>query len=219
VRVVNVVGCQPDEVLERGVFRFAALELTERLDAKVIGATVYEIGAGQTCWPYHYHHGVEDWLYVVTGTPLLRDPGGERALEPGELVAFSSGPGGAHTVRGPGRVVIFSAGARGRGEALVTLYPDSDRISAAPGVMFRRVTRSKPGATMRARLRRRLASRLTPGPDGRTLNLTTAAAGSPVDEARRAESGVRGAKLGSPLGADTWTATLYELEPGEATAP
>jgi uncharacterized cupin superfamily protein len=111
VHVVNVVSCQPDEDLERGAFGFAAFELTDRLGANVLGATVYEMGAGQTCWPYHYHYGVEEWLYVVSGVPVLRDPSGERALEPGDLVTFSSGPDGAHTVRGPGRVVIFSAGA------------------------------------------------------------------------------------------------------------
>ncbi len=104
----------------------------------MIGAAVYEIGAGQKCWPYHYHHGVEEWLYVVSGAPRLRDPSGERALDPGELVAFAYGPEGAHAVQGPGRVVIFSAGARGWGEAFVTVYPDSDKIGAAPGVMFRR---------------------------------------------------------------------------------
>jgi uncharacterized cupin superfamily protein len=123
VHVVNVIGCQPDEDLERGAFGFAAFELTDRLGANVLGATVYEMSAGQTCWPYHYHHGVEEWLYVVSGVPVLRDPSGERALEPGDLLAFSSGPDGAHTVRGPGRVVIFSAGARGWGEAFVTVYP------------------------------------------------------------------------------------------------
>ncbi len=36
MHVVNVLSCQPDEVLERGAFRSAALELTERLDASDI---------------------------------------------------------------------------------------------------------------------------------------------------------------------------------------
>ena len=33
---------------------------------------------------------------------------------------------------------MFSTGARGWGEAFVTVYPDSDKIGAGPGVMFRR---------------------------------------------------------------------------------
>ena len=134
MRVVNAVSCEPDATFGRA----RVLDLTGRLGASVIGATVWEAQAGDKLGPYHFHHGVEEWLYVVSGAPLLRDPDGLRELEPGELVAFPSGPAGAHTVHGPGRVVIFSAGDRGWGEAFVSVYPDSDKIAAAPGVMFRR---------------------------------------------------------------------------------
>jgi uncharacterized cupin superfamily protein len=44
------------------------------------GASVYELPDGQWTFPYHYHHGVEEWLYVVAGAPTLRDPSGERVL-------------------------------------------------------------------------------------------------------------------------------------------
>jgi hypothetical protein len=33
---------------------------------------------------------------------------------------------------------VFSAGSYGWGEVVVSVYPDSEKISAAPGVMFRR---------------------------------------------------------------------------------
>jgi uncharacterized cupin superfamily protein len=218
VHVVNVVGCQPDEDLDRGVFGFAALELTERLGANVIGATVYGMDVGQTCWPYHYHHGVEEWLYVVSGMPVLRDPSGERALEPGDLVAFPSGPDGSHTVCGPGRVVIFSAGARGFGEAFVTVYPDSDKIGAAPGMRFRRADaidawRDDPGGTSTA-----TRGRSALAPSGRTINLASAALGPRRDHGPRDGSDAPSAELGPLLGAQTWTATLHELAPGQATS-
>jgi uncharacterized cupin superfamily protein len=110
VRVVNAVRCEPDATFGRGAFHARVYELTERLGASVIGATVWEVRAGEKLGHYHFHYGVEEWLYVVSGAPLLRNRDGERALEPGELVAFPSGPAGAHTTRGPGRVVMFSAG-------------------------------------------------------------------------------------------------------------
>ena len=56
-------------------------QLTERLGAKVLGATVYEMKAGETRGPYHYHDGVEEWMYVVSGAPILRDHSGERTVE------------------------------------------------------------------------------------------------------------------------------------------
>lgn len=138
MQVVNLASCEPDETFGRGAFHARVLDLTERLGAAVIGATLWEMQAGEKLGPYHYHPGVEEWLYVVSGAPILRDPDGQRALEPGELVAFAAGPAGAHTAHGPGRIVMFSAGARGRGEAFLSVYPDSDKIAAKPGVIFRR---------------------------------------------------------------------------------
>ncbi|MGN6868288.1 MAG: cupin domain-containing protein [Solirubrobacteraceae bacterium] len=95
------------------------------------GASVYELPEEQWTFPYHYHHGVEEWLYVVAGAPRLRDPGGERELSAGDLVCFPSGPEGAHAVRGPGRVVMFSAVAS-ESAASVSVYPDSDKVGVRP---------------------------------------------------------------------------------------
>jgi uncharacterized cupin superfamily protein len=96
-----------------------------------LGASVYELPDGEWMFPYHYHHGVEEWAYVVAGAPTLRDPTGERALAPGDLVCFPSGPDGAHAVRGPGRIVMFSAVAAAEA-ASVSVYPDSDKLGVRP---------------------------------------------------------------------------------------
>jgi uncharacterized cupin superfamily protein len=95
------------------------------------GASVYELPESQWTYPYHYHHGVEEWLYVVTAAPTLRDPAGERALSPGDLVCFPSGSDGAHAVRGPGRVVMFSGVASDTAPS-VSVYPDSDKVGVRP---------------------------------------------------------------------------------------
>jgi len=195
------------------------LDLTERLGASVIGATVYEMRAGEQLEPYHFHHGVEEWLYVVSGAPFLRDPDGERALEAGELVALSSGPSGAHTVRGPGTVVMFSPGDGGWCEAFVSVYPDSDKTAAAPGVMFRRAdaidtSLSDAGEASAAMGHQRPAS----GSRSPAINLMTASLESPPGQGSRDGASVRKSTLGPRLGAQTWTATLYELAPDEATA-
>src|SRR3954454_8591864 len=98
------------EALDAFGFRTAARSVGERLGGRRIGASVYEAEAGTPIWPYHYHHGIEEWLYVIAGAPVLREPAGERVLAPGDLVCFPSGHVGAHTLRGPGRFVIFSTG-------------------------------------------------------------------------------------------------------------
>ncbi len=128
---VNVAGCDTQLLYERGKFQTTYHDLTEAFGARVIGATVFETAAGYTRGPYHFHDGVEEWMYVVSGEPVLRDPSGERALGPGSLVVFQAGPDGAHTFHGPGRVVMFSVGARGWGEAFTSVYLDADKIAAS----------------------------------------------------------------------------------------
>jgi uncharacterized cupin superfamily protein len=105
--------------------------VARELGLRSLGASVYELPDRQWTFPYHYHHGVEEWLYVVAGAPTLREPAGERLLAPGDLVCFQSGADGAHAVRGPGRVVIFSGVPATRG-ASVSVYPDSDKVGVRP---------------------------------------------------------------------------------------
>ena len=131
MRKVNLVTVELDEPLDEAGFRHVATALKELLGSQRIGAGVYTAEAGDTIWPYHYHHGVEEWLYVAAGAPTLRDTAGERALAPGDLVCFPSGPDGAHAVRGPGRVVMFS-GIAAAGAASVSVYPDSDKLGVRP---------------------------------------------------------------------------------------
>jgi uncharacterized cupin superfamily protein len=132
---VNVLRVELDERLDEAGFQHAAATLGERLGGRRIGASVYCAQAGRPIWPYHYHHGVEEWLYVLAGAPVLRDPGGERALAPGDLVCFASGPAGAHTVSGPGRFVIFSTGQHA--EPWLSVYPDSDKVNGPEGILLR----------------------------------------------------------------------------------
>jgi uncharacterized cupin superfamily protein len=125
-----------DDPLDEAGFRHDATSLGERLGARRIGAGVYAAVPGVPIWPYHYHHGIEEWLYVVAGAPVLREPAGQRTLAPGDLVCFPSGHRGAHTVSGPGRFVIFDAEHHGPG-AYVSVYPDSDKVSGPSGILLR----------------------------------------------------------------------------------
>jgi uncharacterized cupin superfamily protein len=132
---LNLLRLELDEPLDEAGFRHVAATVGPRIGARRIGASVYEAEAGTPIWPYHYHHGIEEWLYVIAGAPVLREPAGERALSPGDVVCFPAGHSGAHTVRGPGRFVIF---ATGQHEApYLTVYPDSDKVSGPEGILLR----------------------------------------------------------------------------------
>ena len=128
MRVANVFRPEWTVERERDGFRGRSVRIGDAIGASAIGATVYELDEGQRSWPYHLHHGVEEWLLVLEGEPTLRTPDGERTLRRGDLVCFPSGREGAHTVTGPGRMMIFSSVA----DTSVTVYPDSDKIGSRP---------------------------------------------------------------------------------------
>src|SRR5438874_2950697 len=135
LKTVNILSVELDEPLDEAGFRHVATSVGLRLGAQRIGASVYQAEAGWPIWPYHYHHGIEEWLYVIAGAPVLREPAGVRILTPGDLVCFPSGPLGAHTLKGPGRLVIFATGHDA--EPYMSVYPDSDKVSGPEGIHLR----------------------------------------------------------------------------------
>jgi uncharacterized cupin superfamily protein len=228
VRRVNVANCDLDEREERDGFRLTATSLAPRLGASRIGASVYELDAGETLFPYHYHHGVEEWLYVISGAPTLRDPVGERTLEPGDLVCFPSGHVGAHTERGPGRVMMFSAG--GWPDASLCVYPDSDKVGARPGdtgvpwldvLNFRRSDAVDYwyGEGAEQVLEPVELVRPPESVSRPVINSLLSVAEPHSDDDAPAGFRARKTELGPRLGAMALGATLFELDPAEGTAP
>jgi uncharacterized cupin superfamily protein len=111
-----------------GMFRFGPL-----LDAKQMGASVYEIPPGESICPYHYEYAEEEWLIVLKGNPTVRHPEGSDRLDPWDAVLFPTGPEGAHWVGNeteePVRVLMFSTVMT----PAATVYPDSDKIAVWTG--------------------------------------------------------------------------------------
>jgi uncharacterized cupin superfamily protein len=203
VKKVNILSVELDERLDEAGFRHVATSVGLRLGAQRIGAGVYQAEAGLPIWPYHYHHGIEEWLYVIAGAPVLRDPAGERILTPGDLVCFPSGRIGAHTLNGPGRFVIFATGHHV--EPYMSVYPDSGKVSGPEGIFLRK---SAVGYWH---------GEGTAGPS-EPVELAREPTGSPPQPAVNALA-LRAAKLGPLLGADRLDATLVDLDPGEGSEP
>lgn len=41
--------------------------VADELGLRWLGASIYELPDGESTFPYHYHHGVEEWIYVIAG--------------------------------------------------------------------------------------------------------------------------------------------------------
>jgi uncharacterized cupin superfamily protein len=204
VKKVNIRSVELDEPLDEAGFRHVAASVGPRLGAQRIGASVYHAEAGVPIWPYHYHHGVEEWLYVIAGAPVLREPAGERTLAPGDLVCFPSGHLGAHTLRGPGRFVIFATGHHVG--PYMSVYPDSDKASGPEGILLRS---SAVGYWH---------GEGTAGPS-ESADIVHEPERSPPQPAVNVPALRDAAKLGPLLRADRLDGTVVDVDPGEGSEP
>jgi len=129
---------------------FSAENTEGRIDvARALGSAdtamyVYDLGPGQSSSPYHYEYE-EEWLLVVEGSVVVRQPDGEQTLKRGDLVRFPAGPAGAHKIMNRSealaRTLMFSSSR----VPAVSVYPDSNKIGVWPGndaddLVFRRET-------------------------------------------------------------------------------
>jgi uncharacterized cupin superfamily protein len=101
-----------------------------REEGRPLSGAVWELLPGSRGVDYHYHHGTEEFLIVLSGTATLRTPDGEHELPPGSVAHFSPGPEGAHTVMNlsdePMRYVMIAAHA----SPDIVEYPDKGEFAA-----------------------------------------------------------------------------------------
>ena len=138
MRRCNLLEGELPQEQDRPGFRTRRSRVGASIGSEQIGASVYEIPEGETTFPYHYRHGVEEWVVVIDGTPTVRTPDGERELRPWDCVFCPAGEAGAHKVTNhsdePARIIIWS----NRSNPGTTIYPDSNKVGAwPPGKLFR----------------------------------------------------------------------------------
>ena len=128
---INIEKPDFDEPRDRDGFRVRRAGVGRQAGAVELGATVWELPPGEAAYPYHFHLGEEEMIVVLSGTPTLRTPDGEREVEQGELLVFLRGEQGAHQL-------INRANETARFLAISTMaaldavvYPDSNKISCS----------------------------------------------------------------------------------------
>jgi uncharacterized cupin superfamily protein len=136
---VPVVNIWDDEWGEQGEDWSGGGALVKRLVPRgpLLGASLYELGPGNFVI-FHFHHGSEELLVVLRGTPTLRTFDGERVLEEGEAVHFPTGREGAHGLRNDTDVPVRYIVAGIRVSPEIAEYPDLKQVTGQSrhGIFF-----------------------------------------------------------------------------------
>ena len=129
--MVSIYEPEFDEARDHPGFRALRARVGKQAGAMRLGASIWEVPAGEAAYPYHLHLGEEELVIVLSGRPSLRSPGGWRELEEGEVVAFPRGEAGAHQIVNRTTESVRFLALSTNGEPDIVLYPDSGKVGAA----------------------------------------------------------------------------------------
>ncbi|MWV40478.1 cupin domain-containing protein [Natrialba sp. INN-245] len=118
---------------DRGESRFRRKQLSEAADADGLGCSLYELPPGERSWPYHYHTGNDEAVFVLDGEGVLRCEDGETSLEAGDFVAFPTAEEGAHQIVNDGDTPLRYLMVSTMNEPDITVYPEMDKIGVYAG--------------------------------------------------------------------------------------
>jgi uncharacterized cupin superfamily protein len=118
-----------DELREHPGYTCRRARLGRQAGSERTGLSLWELPAGQTAFPYHWHLAEEELIVVLTGKPSLRTPGGWRDMNEGDVVAFPVGERGAHEIANRTEQTIRFLSFSNQQPDIV-VYADSGKIGA-----------------------------------------------------------------------------------------
>jgi len=130
-RHANVVDIDELEAIAprvKGRFGITARRLGRPAGAKAIGINWVELQPGKTSFPYHFHTGVEEGIYILGGTGEMRIGKDTVPVKPGDYIAFPPGPEHAHTLTNTGVQVLQYLSLSNQNTTDVVGYPDSKKF-------------------------------------------------------------------------------------------
>ena len=127
-QVVNLDELEPME-RTKGRFGVKAKRLGASAGTKAVGFNWMELQPGMTSFPYHWHAGIEEGLYVLAGTGELRVGKDTVQVRAGDYAAFPAGPEHAHTLTNTGKVPLQYLTLSNQNTTDIIGYPDSNKFA------------------------------------------------------------------------------------------
>lgn len=127
----------PDELdwtaVDRDETSFRRQRLSRAAGGDDIGCSLYELAPGRRSWPYHYHTGNEEAIFVLEGHGTLRLAGETISLSTEDYVALPPTKDGAHQVMNDSDGVLRYLAISTMRDPDVTVYPDREKIGVFAG--------------------------------------------------------------------------------------
>ncbi len=129
----NVVNIDEVDAMERGKGRFGASgkRLGRPAGAKSIGMNWMQLLPGKTSFPFHFHTGIEEGVFVLAGTGEMRIGKDKVAVKQGDYIAFPPGPDYAHTLTNTGTHPLQYLALSNQNTTDICGYPDSKKFAFA----------------------------------------------------------------------------------------
>ncbi len=129
-RHANVVNVDEVEPVARAKGRFdvTGRRLGKPAGAKAIGIIWMELQPGKTSFPYHFHTGIEEGIFILSGTGEMRIGKDTVAVKPRDYIAFPPGPEHAHTLTNTGTQALQYLSMSNQNTTDVVGYPDSGKF-------------------------------------------------------------------------------------------
>lgn len=119
--------------VEAGDAQFRRKQLGAADGGDDLGASLYELPPGGASFPYHYHTGNEEALYVLSGTGTIRLDGEDVAVEAGDFAALPASEDGAHRLHNDGEGTLRYLLVSTMNDPDVMVYPDSEKVGVMAG--------------------------------------------------------------------------------------
>jgi uncharacterized cupin superfamily protein len=150
--VTNVKEVEP-RIVDKGRFALSGKRLGPASGAKSLGCSWYEVPAGKTAIPQHYHCANEEGVFILEGQAEARIGQETVSVGPGDYIAYPPGPESAHSLtntgQGPLRYLCISTMLATE----VVGYPDSkkfgvvglaDPVQGVMGAKIRMIIKDQP---------------------------------------------------------------------------
>ncbi|MFB6092434.1 MAG: cupin domain-containing protein [Haloquadratum sp.] len=122
---------------DHGDQAFRRKQLSAAVDADDIGCSLYELPPEKRAWPYHYHTGNAEAIYVLAGSGRLRLRDDDLELTAGDYVALPATEEGGHQVVNDTDDTLRYLMVSTMRDPDVTVYPEMGKFGvyagAAPG--------------------------------------------------------------------------------------